>query len=162
MRLQHIATRATHCLRRSFFAFFFTARSCLRRWARVSFWPLLVRGRGASLPLSCSLKKRRKKSVELVPCTVVFQENQQVGGARGPVQAKRNACTLVHKEGTPNQLAWVMEHETWWPGVAYGADSCGTLQGQPGMANASIAACFGCTHCLPADCGPCLASVARL
>ena len=91
-------------------------------------------------------------------CTVAFQENQQVGGLSGPVQAKRNACTLVRKEGTPNQLAWVMEHETWWPGVAYGSDSCGSLRGQPGMANASIAACFGCTHCLPANCGPCLAT----
>ena len=89
-------------------------------------------------------------------CTVVFQENQQVGGRTGPVQAKRNAATLIRKDGTPNQLAWVMEHETWWPGVAHGSDSCSSLRGQPGVANASIAACFGCTNCLPAHCGPCL------
>lgn len=93
-------------------------------------------------------------------CTVTFQENQQVGGTNGPVQAKRNACTLVHKAGTPNQLAWVIEHETWWPGVAAGNDSCGTLRAQPRLPHSSFAACFGCTHCLPANCGACLLSAA--
>jgi hypothetical protein len=89
-------------------------------------------------------------------CTVIFQENQQVGGSSGPVQAKRNACTLVHKAGTPNQLAWVLEHETWWPGFESGRSSCPSLIDQSSISNTTIAACFGCTRCLPANCHSCL------
>jgi len=87
-------------------------------------------------------------------CAVTFQEHQQVGGLHGPVQTKSNVCLLMSKEGAPNKLGWLMEHETWWPGFVH-QDSCTQLVARV-QAPSLIPACFNCSHCLPGTCASCL------
>merc|ERR1712216_806123 len=86
-------------------------------------------------------------------CTVLFHENQQVGGASGPVQTKANSATLNCDAN--GKLTWLLEHETWWPGASHGLDSCASLAAR-GIVGEAAPACKNCTHCLPGNCGQCL------
>jgi hypothetical protein len=83
-------------------------------------------------------------------CAVLFHENQQVGGAGGPAQAKANGATMrLAADGT---LLWLLEQETWWPGFSFNS-SCPALADLP---PAAVPACHGCASCLPDECGGCL------
>ena len=65
---------------------------------------------------------------------------------------KANAATLRRAAG--GELKWLLEHETWWPGVAFGNASCAALMRD--LPPVEVPACHGCAHCLPGACGGCL------
>ena len=92
-------------------------------------------------------------------CTVLFHENQQVGGPAGPVQTKANAATLRCGEG--GRLMWLLEDEAWWPGFTFGQDQCPLLTSS-GSTKLDVPACAGCTNCLPGTCGSCLEREGRV
>jgi len=95
----------------------------------------------------------QEHSAGLPACTVLFHENQQVGGPSGPVQAKANSATL--RCGSKGELIWILEQETWWPGISHGLDSCKSLAGR-GLTGEAAPACDNCTHCLQGHCSACL------